>query len=265
MRKKVQLDTTIQIYRIFSHSSVRLVLLELFKRCQPFVSVYVLYEFKRSLIKAIMTFYTYVKEENTIDDAMDRASRTFSGRVKTHFINIFRELIKNPGIANERREKLLIRLRRMFEWELLDIFEEDVSYIPDHIKCTPAKANPKKGIEQFIKQLKCQKDWEQCSLPSFLKLKQKRLKRLIDLSVSSEYQKDQAFQNIASLCKKVLDDFNQCKGNNCKILGDLIIALEVIPEHILLTSNIRDFKPICEAVKTSVKFIKYGDPKVPAL
>ena len=265
MRKKVQLDTTIQIYRISSHSSVKKVLLEIFNHCRPFVSKYVLYEFKRSLIRAVITFYTFVKEENNIDDAMDRASRTFSGREKTHFINIFRELIKNPGFAYGSKEQRLIRLRRMFEWELLDVFEDGVTYTPDHIKCTPAKADPKEGIEQFIKQLKCQKDWEQCSLPSFLKLKQKRLKHLIELSVSSEYKKDRTFQNIASICEKVLDDFNQCKGNNCKILGDLIIALEVMPDHILLTSNICDFKPICEAVKTSVRFIKYGDPKVPAL
>ena len=73
------------------------------------------------------------------------------------------------------------------------------------------------------------------------------------------------FQKVASICEKILDDFNECKGNNCKILGDLIIALEVLPEHILLTSNISDFKPICEAVKTQVGFIKYKDLKVPAI
>jgi len=265
MEKKVQLDTTIQVYRVFSHSSVKRVVLELLSQCQVFVSRYVLYEFKRTLIKAVMTFYTYIREEGTVDDALDRAARTFSAREKAHFINIFRELIKNPGIVEGRKEQLLIRLQRMFEWELLDIFEEGVSYIPDHVKCTPSKANPTEGMEQFVRQLRCQKEWDQCRLPSFLELKQKRLRRLIELSKSSEYQKDKSFQNLASLCGKVLDDFSQCKGNNCKVLGDLIIALEVLPEHILLTSNISDFKPICEAVETSARFIKYSDPKVPEL
>ena len=153
----------------------------------------------------------------------------------------------------------------MFEWELLDIFKDGVSYIPNHIKCTPSKADSIKGMEQFVRQLRCQKDWDQCSLPRFLKLKQKRLRHLLDLSRSSKYQVNKGFQNIASICEKVLDDFNQCKGNNCKVLGDLIIALEVLPEHILLTSNISDFKPICEAVETSVRFIEYSDPKVPEL
>jgi len=265
MEKKVQLDTTIQIYRVFSHSSVKRVVLELLSRCQVFVSRYVLYEFKRTLIKAVMTFYTYIREEETVDDALDRAARTFSGREKTHFINIFRELIKNPGITEGKKKQLLVRLQRMFEWELLDIFEEGVSYIPDHVKCTPSKASPTEGMEQFVRQLRCQKDWDQCSLPRFLELKQKRLRRLIKLSKSSEYQKDKSFQNLASLCGKVLDDFSQCKGNNCKVLGDLIIALEVLPEHILLTSNISDFKPICEAIETSVRFIEYSDPKMPEL
>jgi len=265
MEKKVQLDTTIQIYRAFSHSSVKRVLVEILSQCQVFVSRYVLYEFKRTLIKAIITFYTYVREEQTIDDALDRASRTFSSRQKTHFINILRELVKNPGIARGNREQLLIRLQRMFEWELLDIFEEGVSYIPDHIQCTPSKADPTVGITQFIKQLRCQKDWDQCSLPRFLRLKQKRLRRLMDLSKSPEYHGNKGFQNLASLCGKILDDFNECKGNNCKILGDMIIALEVLPENTLLTSDIRDFEPLCKAVKTSVRFIKYGDPKLPEL
>ena len=265
MNTNLQLDTTIQIYRVFSYSSVKQVLLELLSQCHVFVSRYVLYEFKRTLIKAVITFYTYVREEETIDDALDRAARTFSGREKTHFINIFRELVKNPGITEGNKEQVLTRLRRMFEWELLDIFEEGVSYIPDHIQCTPSKADLTEGIAQFIRQLRCQKDWDQCSLPRFLELKQKRLRRLIDLSKSPEYQRNEGFQNLASLCGKVLDDFKECKGNNCKILGDLIIALEVLPEHILLTSNISDFKPICEAVRASVRFIEYNDPKVPKL
>lgn len=263
MEKKLQLDTTIQYYRVFSHSSVKQALLGLLSQYQVFVSRYVLYEFKRTLIKAVITFYTYVCEEKTIDDALDRAGRTFSGREKTHFINILRELIKNPNIAEGNKDQLLTRLRRMFEWELLDIFEDGVSYIPDHIRCTPSKADPKEGMDRFIRQLHCRKDWNQCNLPKFMELKQKRLKRLTDLSKSSEYKGDKAFQNLAFLCGKVLDDFNQCKGDNCKTLGDLIIALEVLPEHILLTSNVCDFKSICEAIETPVSFIEYSDPKVP--
>ena len=172
-------------------------------------------------------------------------------------------MIKNPGITEENKERLLVRLRRMFEWELLDIFEEGISYIPDHIKCTPSKADPTKGPKEFIRQLRCRKEWNQCSLPNFLKLKQKKLSRLIELSKSPKYEDNKGLQDLASLCAKVLNDFNESKGENCKVLGDLIIALEVLPKHILLTSNIGDFKPICEVVKTQVSFIDYNNPEVP--
>ena len=179
MEKKVQLDTTIQIYRIFSRSSVKRLVIETLSQCQAFVSRYVLYEFKRTLIKALMTFYTYVKQEKTIDDALNRAGDTFSGREKAHYLKVIGKLAENPGITEGNKKQLLTRLRRMFECELLYDFEHGVSYVPDQIKCSPSKADPTEGMEKFVTQLRCQKKWSQCSLPRFLELNKKRLRRLI--------------------------------------------------------------------------------------
>ena len=55
-------------------------------------------------------------------------------------------------------------------------------------------------------------------------------------------------KRVEETVEKILSKKDDPYGNNCRTLGDTIIALEAPKESLIFTTNIKDFEPICNKI-----------------
>lgn len=224
------LDTSIQYTRMIGHSNDREQIKRIIDNNQVKCSRYVLMEFKRGFLQGLVLFHSYIKEESKIEDAYARFSNLYSGREKTIMLGLTGLLIREfPD-----KYSLLRRLERYIEWELIDNFENGIEYIEDKIKCSLSTIEPVK-IENYAMEISCKKTDNKCDLQNFMRINKKRLKILLEKSQESSAVPN--LQKLSKLYEEILKDYNEAKGNNCKTLGDNIIALECPKKVILLTTD----------------------------
>lgn len=258
--QKVQLDTTVQVSRFTGDKVLKTYIEELLDKNEAFVSRYVLFEYKRTLIKDCILLYSLVEEEQDIDEGIARYQKMtrLKPRQQNRLIDILRHIFKEYP---DNLKKFLIRLERYISVDLINRFEFKTKYIDDNVGCYPSGADPRDPAK-FLEDIRCTKGMARCGLKRFLSYdkKQKALKKYIEISQNPMHKENEEIQRVGKTCQKVLDNIENAEGRNCMILGDMIITLETPDENTIITTNEKDFAITTASVKKTYESIHPDNP-----
>lgn len=208
-------------------------------------STYVLGEFKSNFLKDMTALYNLVADSDDIRDAMIRFEETFSKRISNRMNKLFANIIAECGIDD--KEEILEMIEMYIENILIKRFKQGINKILiDDTKCCRSLAVPKKVDGVWTIDVKCSKKMKpKCRIKEFLLIKNTNNIKKIS-SMPKELKK------VEDTVRKILDEKDLPYGNNCRTLGDTIIALEAPEDSRIFTTNIRDFKPICAKIGKNI-------------
>lgn len=237
------LDTTIIIERIFKRK-YKEAIGDLIKKCDCGISTYVLGEFKSNIVKDFVTLYNIMLVEESLDGVRDSINDNVFYRSYQRVYYVYNDLCKmynnnyqlikveleTYGDRLERRAKVGLSLNMLNETE-----------------CHRAEAEVvcKEGKMKILG-VNCTKEDTFCNRCAFWD----KVKAIV-----YDLEKE---KGIPSKMKEPLKKLNQENeipaGNACRSLGDCIIALEALEttQKKVYTTNVKDFKPICDYIGVEV-------------
>lgn len=153
----------------------------------------------------------------------------------------------------ELAEKLVLYLEIIIE-DIWDWFESDVTHVSDDTGCVRSKVPPEKKYTYFdVRIQKCKSEKIHCKLNKFFEEKKETFKKILDHIESlddSEKKKPDELNNIALTIKEGLKNpDNMCNSDQCKRLGDALIAVEAIHFDELFTKDVDQSEVICKPIK----------------
>lgn len=240
---QILLDTTVQIDRMF-YKGKKAKIDKIVKENDCYTTSYSIGEFNCNIVRDFVTLYNIMQIENNINDVVDKVNEKVFNRDHKRMIYIINDLGRlydnDYELIKEELEFYAKRLSRRFMY-LLN------REIINGTKCNRANAFIKivDGVAT-LKNYKCTKKDKFCEICEFWD-KHKEELELLNIS-------DNIDEKYLLALKEIQNDKNQAKGNNCRTVGDCVIALESMElnERNILTTNIKDFKPICEALDINI-------------
>lgn len=127
---------------------------------------------------------------------------------------------------------------------------KNVQILKSETGCQLANEELEFDAPYFSIRTSCSRKNAVCSLPEYVIQSSSSL-RAVKMGISGNRQLDKLKDTIDI----VLANPEKAKGNNCKTLGDTLICLEAPKHCIILSTNIKDFKPICSSLGKSFKGI----------
>lgn len=250
-KRKWFLETSVFINRFLGHNLLKQKIKATIGTESCYTSLFVFYEFKRSVVKTLIELYFQVLEEDQPSDAIAYYKENFSNRENKIVIGAISDLISNEDLANNKL-KFLINLERL----ILDILEQMSNSISEFVsnqaKCPLGKVaiSSNEDFEKFINQIKCKAN---CNIANFWKNHLGILKMLTQKENIELHQKNKEFKKFLPLLYEVIKDYKKGQTvKNCLKLGDIIIALEMPKDYIMLTFD-RSFESLCPIMKKTVK------------
>jgi len=240
---EVLLDTTIQIDRIFKRNKKE-VIREYLKDHECGSSTYVLGEFKNNIIKDCISLCCIIQMEDSLSEVRKNINERVFGRSFQRMYYIFDDLCDLYDDQYELiREELYTyskRLERRFYYGIS-------RKLLDETECHRAKAQIiyEENVVKLVG-IGCTKRNDFCQICKFLE-KNKDI-------ISGLENKESLSDKIKKALFAIKEDDGKAKGNICRSLGDCIIALEALntKKKAVYTSNIKDFKPICEYIGVEI-------------
>lgn len=235
----ILLDTTIQIDRIFKRKAKKEIEEIIFEHdCGS--STYVLGEFKSTIIKDFVTLYNIMQIEEDLAGVRDNINDTVFNRSFQRVYYIFNDLCKDYDedfdlVKAEIRE-YPERLEKRFSYGLK-------SSLFNETNCHRAAAKVDfSGEEATIDGVKCRKTDNFCNSCAFWEKYKHHVDGLENAAGIQEKMK--------SALRQIKRDGEPLKGNICRSLGDCIISIEALQteQKKVFTTNIKDFKPICDHI-----------------
>lgn len=209
-------------------------------------STYVLGEFKCNFLRDATRLYNLVLDSSNIGEAVIRFEETYRERITKRMCKLFGNIIKDLG-ETITKEDVLDRLEIYIEDILIKRFKMGLDKVLlNETECMRSLATPYKCGDIWKIDVGCtQKPIPQCRIEEFLLNPNKNQ---IDLIKNLPNEMSKVETLICNICNSSKKPF----GNNCKTLGDVIISLEAPHESKILTSNVKDFKPICQCLQKEV-------------
>lgn len=204
-------------------------------------STYVLGEFKSNFLKDATKLYNLLWDSETVGEAVIRFEETYSKRINSRMCKLFGNLINECGV-NDKTE-ILDRLEIYIEDILVKRFKKGIDKILiDNTKCLRSLAVPEKYGNTWTMNVSCvQNPNPKCNIKKFLTTDNiDNIKKLVKLP--------DEMSKMREVIQKVINDEAKPYGNNCRTMGDAIISLEAPNESQILTTNTKDFKPICNCI-----------------
>ena len=235
------METTVQADKFLGERERKNNIRNMCKNKKLVSSTYVLGEFKSNFLKDATSLYILVKDSADIGEAIIRFSEVYSKRISSRMGKLFGNLIKDCGIDN--KEELLDTLEFYIEDLLVKRFKEDIDKILiDNTKCVRSLAKPYKEDGVWRINVSCtKKPNPKCNVKEFL------INDNID-SLKKLTQLPEQMKNVEDIIYQIVNNKDLPYGNNCRTLGDTIIALEAPKDSIIFSTNKKDFEPICEKI-----------------
>jgi hypothetical protein len=245
------METSIHIERLFGHSLKVTEINNRLKKSEVLTSKYVLKEFKAAILKDMVFLYAVVKDEESIADAdiHIKKSRAYHPKTQARCSHILTQIAE---AADFKKERVLAAIKRYLDWELLILFEEPITkYTPDEIECYIAKdeTRPQFKYERYFFDIPCTKGMKKCKIDEFIGKKAQLFMKIHDY-LKKKTKLDKELSQVKDLCPKICKNPSQVRwSNNCKILGDSVIAIEAPDKCRIYTTNLKHFKPISKALE----------------
>ncbi len=236
---EIVLDTTVQIDRIFKRDRKEKIS-AMISAHHCVSSTYVLGEYNNNIVKNFVALYNIMQMEKNLSGVRDKINDTVFHRDYQRIRYVLDDLCKMYHDDYELiKEELFIYSKTLIKRFMYGISSE----LLNETSCHRAQAEIRieKGAA-VLDGVECSLKDDFCQICSFW---QKHIEEANKLSVAS---------SVSSRMKTVLNEILDCeklpKGNRCRTLGDCIIALETssLSGRQICTTNIRDFKPICDCI-----------------
>jgi hypothetical protein len=240
--RPVFLDTTVVIERLFGPGSQRTRIESFLQGRRVQTSTWVLFEYKRVLQKTCVDFHCLLSRTRDWSEALRLFSRSFSfGQLSAGYL-LLPELLP----AQEPVEAQLRRLETLIHTQLVPRFRDSVDEITDATGCRMAWQEPVcVGSTYQAGFLSVARATFDCDLPEFIEANRGAFESIRDALTMTSSRSLVRLRNLLAL---VLKDPAQSRGRNALILGDVIIAVEMSAQAVLLTTNSADFGPLCAAL-----------------
>ncbi len=236
---EILLDTTAQIERIFKRKR-KLEIEHIISENDCGSSTFVLGEYKSNMVKDFITLYNIMQIEDTVAGVRENINDTVFNRSFERVYYVFNDLCKtyneDYALIREELRTYAKRLEVRFKYGLKsDLFNET--------DCHRAKAEiVYQESSAGIPGISCTKLDDFCKSCEFIAKHIEIIKELKEKPTIQEKMKK-------AMDKIIINEYD-LKGNTCRSLGDCIISLEALKtsEKKICTTNIDDFRPICDHI-----------------
>lgn len=267
---KLQLDTTVQIHRLMNppNDQINSELTALRGKAESVsASTYSKKEFAFSLIRDCCTMLTRIHRTKSLKDALDFIDRYGCKKIRfrSRMLSVFWKFMIGETIRGElvkcdsiKRDRILgqefeqfLRVCIPAFWES---FEEGLDLpLQDRTKCPFAHIAPidNGATFDFTIKRKCNPSYN-CALPNLIHGEHKRALKLLERLRSLEVnRKTDELKNIELVVETFFERTNEevCYEMCNKGIGDLIIALETLPDRTLVTTNAKESDVISPAIE----------------
>lgn len=242
------LDTTIQADKCLSHKKKRETIVNSICNKTLMSSTWVLGEFKSTFLDDAVTLHNLLFTSPTISEALLRSEK-YRDRIHKRMIKLFGNLCKDDEFG---KNGILDRLDILIEYMLEVMFFEGISQpLVNKTNCYKANAKATRVGDTWSFAIRCRKrDKKQCRIDEFMEYNKENLKLFVESTDILE-SKDIEIKKYKTTITKILSG-DSPKGNNCKSLGDVIIALECPKRCSIFTTNIKHFELICPIFKKKI-------------
>lgn len=228
-------------------------------------STYVRLEFKQSYIQDLAYLHRNLVEKKSLAEVMLIAKGLTSHPGHSRKLSmILGALAKSFGDMksfhsdSDVDRDLAAQLSVYFEIILEDIWEwfneESADYISDCTECIRSREPPKKKVASFdVKVGSCKSEKIRCGLNKFFKSKEAEFRAIRDyingLPEKLKHKPGELTKIVAIIEKGLADPDSLCNSQDCRGLGDALVAVESIHFKELFTKDIDQANVICEALK----------------
>lgn len=227
-------------------------------------SSFVRLEFKQSHIQDLVYLHKILVAEGTFSGAVYR-TKMLNAHPGHHrkISNLLDAVCKYFASTNsfssedyfdkDLAEKIAVYLEIIIE-DSWDWFETNVMHISEDTGCVRSKVPPNKGAKYFDARIqKCKSEKIYCTLNKFFEKKKDAFKAILDYIKyldDSEKKKPDELNKIALTIEEGLKNPDyMCNSDQCKRLGDALIAVEAIHFEELFTKDVDQSKVICKPIK----------------
>lgn len=238
-RKEAYLDSSVVLTRRYGTRRQRKKVIQTLIGRKKITSSYIKREMKRTFLYDMIWLHSLLIDEKDIPPVFDRI-RDFSitPRRQKRCIAIL-EQISLGGLRYPDAVTRLENLIFAFEKDVL----RNVKIIESGTGCNLAKEEIEINYPIISLNISCTRSNADCCLPNFVNQNRAILKKLRDDIAGIEDCKQ-----LRETLDEILQDPEKSKGNNCKTLGDTIICLDSPIDCDILSTNEKDFKPICDSM-----------------
>lgn len=232
------LDTTIQIDRITGSKERKKAVEEVLRGNQLYCTTYVLGEYYNNIVNDLVTLYGLFLIDKNLDETGKRISEHVFGRSQSRVAKLYFNILELSGHDVGEVEDIFLLYFDLIQEDFYDGIEN----IFDLTGCARAqrRVEYEDGIP-VLRDVHCTKEKVICSICPFWKKMEKEAGRLL--------QNDKVDIKIRDILNRAQNIEKEYRGQNCKTLGDTIIALEALEcgqEYGICSSNKNDFRPLCD-------------------
>jgi hypothetical protein len=242
-RRKLFLDTTIQIDRLFEKPDRRERIRGKILESDCYTCTLVLREFKALVIDSCISLYSIIEEYDSDPDVLTEISREFSKSIESMMLKIYAEVKREAGLdVSFDKELALATVRSYITGRLLIRFRNVLSEPEsDLTECEVARYEVQESGGMFELEVHCNRKRANCNLPQMYQDNEGHLKRIEELLEGKlESAERREFKRVGGVYPEVLEskDWNIVKGQrNCDRLADLTILIESPPGSSVYTTN----------------------------
>jgi hypothetical protein len=243
------LDTTIQIEKVLGRRERKREIQNNLKERYVITSRYVLMEYIRTVVKDFYYIYNVVKEEVSVEAAIDRIADEARGLLSLkRCLKIINRMYHSQGDDRPDRRELIKHFERYTRVSLPRIFLENVDEILNLIDCDIARIEFSQWDASKAPAFHCNRAKAGCGLVDFFRANKDKF-NLVLLYLKEYPSKDQQLQECERTLDKIFESEEMILGErNCWSLGDVIIAITMPPECLMYTTNKKHFQVLTEAL-----------------
>ena len=252
------LDTDLHIYRLDFDPSVKEAAQAVFETNYPTaISAFSLVELKGNYIQNLILLHRKISDADCFARACAKI-RNAGGRrsslMLAQLMNLLGGIDFQINPWSEARRQLITYLDAQIEvsWEE---FRSSVDNIFNDFECTRAKEPPTDDGERWSASVPhCTEANTTCIVVNYMKTHIDDLKRLLEtLTTLDTKLMTQELRRIRDVTVETIKNKYPWKGTTCRLVGDLLIALQSKSGKILISSNYKEHAQMCAALGYTFK------------
>ncbi|MBC8232910.1 hypothetical protein H8E77_25490 [bacterium] len=233
-------ETTAAIHRHFGTFEQQEFVIQAMKNRRIITCTFVLFEYKRVVQRPCVELHRLLTRTGDINEAFRLYGQSYSVSQLSIGYSLFPPIL---GQATDNIREVLGRLESLIENDLSALFRLDVDEITDATHCALAYRQPVRYGNTYASGfLSVSRAAFDCDLPNFIEANRDAFQAVYDALTE---ERSQRTRRLRQTLARVLRNPAESRGRNALILADLVIAVEMPAEALLLTTNRRDFEKIC--------------------